>query len=98
MENFVIYVNDNFHVQIAHSKRHGVDVAIKIVTKEKYTSSGLIKYLLREIVVVKGLRHENLIRYYEAIETSHRYRDYIILTIFSAPVRAGPNSRFLNCT
>lgn len=56
-----------------HSKKHGCDVAMKIVTKEKYTSDELNKFLLREIEVVKKLRHKNLVEYYEAIETKHRY-------------------------
>lgn len=48
-------------------------MAIKIVSKIQEPSDYLEKFLPREIEVVKGLKHNNLIRYYQAIETTHRY-------------------------
>ncbi|XP_014203405.1 testis-specific serine/threonine-protein kinase 4-like [Copidosoma floridanum] len=63
-------------VKIAQSARHG-RVAIKIVSKFQAPSSNLNKFLPREIEVVKGLRHPNLIRFLQAIETTHRV--YIIM-------------------
>ncbi|CAH1732095.1 testis-specific serine/threonine-protein kinase 4-like [Aphis gossypii] len=64
-------------VKIAHSERHKCNVAIKIVSKLQEAPDYLEKFLPREIEVVKGLKHENLIRYYQAIETTHRV--YIIM-------------------
>ncbi|XP_060530488.1 testis-specific serine/threonine-protein kinase 3-like [Cylas formicarius] len=64
-------------VRMAHSERHGADVAIKIVSKFSAPADYLKKFLPREIEVVKGLRHHNLIRFLQAIETTHRV--YIIM-------------------
>ncbi|XP_029341484.1 testis-specific serine/threonine-protein kinase 1-like isoform X3 [Acyrthosiphon pisum] len=64
-------------VKIAHSERHKCNVAIKIVSKLQEATDYLEKFLPREIEVVKGLKHDNLIRYYQAIETTHRV--YIIM-------------------
>lgn len=69
----VLYYNLNV-TQIAYSERHKSDVAIKIVSKLQEASDYLEKFLPREIEVVKGLKHDNIIRYYQAIETTHRYR------------------------
>ncbi|XP_050444021.1 testis-specific serine/threonine-protein kinase 3-like [Adelges cooleyi] len=66
-------------VKIAHSERHKGDVAIKIVSKVQEAADYLEKFLPREIEVVKGLKHENLIRYYQAIETTHRV--YIVMEL-----------------
>ncbi|XP_050424754.1 testis-specific serine/threonine-protein kinase 4-like [Adelges cooleyi] len=65
--------------KIAHSERHNGDVAIKIVSKVQEAADYLEKFLPREIQVVKGLKHENLIRYYQAIETTHRV--YIVMEL-----------------
>nr|CAD7264616.1 unnamed protein product [Timema shepardi] len=59
-------------VKIAHSKLHGCDVAVKIVSKFQAPADYLRKFLPREIEVVKGLKHQNLIRFLQAIETTHR--------------------------
>ncbi|XP_050527858.1 testis-specific serine/threonine-protein kinase 1-like [Daktulosphaira vitifoliae] len=66
-------------VKIAYSERHKGDVAIKIVSKVQDAADYLEKFLPREIEVVKGLKHENLVRYYQAIETTHRV--YIIMEL-----------------
>ncbi|XP_066584442.1 testis-specific serine/threonine-protein kinase 3-like [Prorops nasuta] len=64
-------------VKIARSDRHNCQVAIKIVSKFQAPGDCLTKFLPREIEVVKGLKHPNLIRFLQAIETTHRV--YIIM-------------------
>lgn len=64
-------------VRVAHSERHEGDVAVKIISKFSAPADYLKKFLPREIDVVKGLRHPNLIRFLQAIETTHRV--YIVM-------------------
>ncbi|XP_075214907.1 testis-specific serine/threonine-protein kinase 3-like [Lycorma delicatula] len=64
-------------VKLAESEQHGGLVAIKVVSKFQAPSDYLKKFLPREIQVVKGLSHPNLIRFHQAIETTHRV--YIIM-------------------
>lgn len=64
-------------VKVAKSDRHDCQVAIKIVSKFQAPGEYLKKFLPREIEVVKGLRHPHLIRFLQAIETTHRV--YIIM-------------------
>ncbi|KAJ8935327.1 hypothetical protein NQ314_012882 [Rhamnusium bicolor] len=64
-------------VRVAQSERHEGNVAIKIVSKFSAPADYLKKFLPREIEVVKGLRHANLIRFLQAIETTHRV--YIVM-------------------
>ncbi|CAG9861618.1 unnamed protein product [Phyllotreta striolata] len=64
-------------VRVANSERHEGNVAIKIVSKFSAPADYLKKFLPREIEVVKGLRHPNLIRFLQAIETTHRV--YIVM-------------------
>ncbi|XP_015120861.1 testis-specific serine/threonine-protein kinase 4 [Diachasma alloeum] len=64
-------------VKLANSDRHECPVAVKIVSKFQAPSDYLKKFLPREIKVAKGLRHPNLIRFLQAIETTHRV--YIIM-------------------
>ncbi|XP_076620720.1 testis-specific serine/threonine-protein kinase 3 [Colletes latitarsis] len=64
-------------VKVAKSDRHACQVAIKIVSKFQAPGEHLRKFLPREIEVVKGLKHPNLIRFLQAIETTHRV--YIIM-------------------
>lgn len=52
-------------------------VAIKIISKQKATKDVLNKFLPREIDLVRGLKHVNLIRFYECIETTMRF--YIVM-------------------
>ncbi|XP_018333125.1 testis-specific serine/threonine-protein kinase 4-like [Agrilus planipennis] len=59
-------------VRVAHSERHEGNVAVKIVSKFTAPADYLKKFLPREIEVVKGLKHPNLIRFLQAIETTHR--------------------------
>jgi serine kinase len=58
---------------MAHSERHNMNVAVKIVSKFSAPADYLKKFLPREIEVVKGLKHPNLIRFLQAIETTHRF-------------------------
>ncbi|KAL0114608.1 hypothetical protein PUN28_011722 [Cardiocondyla obscurior] len=64
-------------VKIAKSSRHNCQVAVKIVSKFKAPGEYLTKFLPREIEVVRGLKHPNLIYFLQAIETTHRV--YIIM-------------------
>ncbi|KAG5329901.1 TSSK4 kinase, partial [Acromyrmex charruanus] len=64
-------------VKIAKSDRYGYQVAVKIVSKFQAPGEYLTKFLPREIEVVKGLKHPNLIHFLQAIETTHRV--YIIM-------------------
>ncbi|XP_011561202.2 testis-specific serine/threonine-protein kinase 3 isoform X1 [Plutella xylostella] len=64
-------------VKVATSERHNCNVAIKIISKFQAPGDYLKKFLPREIEVVKGLKHENLIRFLQAIETTHRV--YIVM-------------------
>ncbi|XP_046398724.1 testis-specific serine/threonine-protein kinase 3-like isoform X2 [Ischnura elegans] len=64
-------------VKLAFSEKHGCDVAVKIVAKYNAPSDYLSKFLPREVNVVKGLSHPNIIHFFEAIETTHRV--YIVM-------------------
>ncbi|XP_078035845.1 testis-specific serine/threonine-protein kinase 3 [Augochlora pura] len=64
-------------VKVAKSERHDCQVAVKIISKFQAPREYLKKFLPREIEVVKGLKHPNLIRFLQAIETTHRV--YIIM-------------------
>ncbi|XP_051173285.1 testis-specific serine/threonine-protein kinase 3-like isoform X2 [Leptopilina boulardi] len=64
-------------VKVAQSKRHASLVAVKIIYKFQAPGDYLKKFLPREIEVVQGLKHLNLIRFLQAIETTHRV--YIIM-------------------
>lgn len=56
-------------------------MAIKVVSKFQAPADYLKKFLPREIQVVKGLSHPNLIRFHQAIETTHRYGIYFYFTV-----------------
>jgi serine kinase len=47
-------------------------VAIKTVSKYHVPEEFLRKFLYNEVKVVRFLKHENIIKYYQSIETSHR--------------------------
>ncbi|XP_039447250.1 testis-specific serine/threonine-protein kinase 3-like [Culex pipiens pallens] len=64
-------------VKKAFCKTLNHTVAIKIVSKQKATKEVRTKFLPREIELVRGLKHPNLIRFYECIETTMRF--YIIM-------------------
>ncbi|CAH0550966.1 unnamed protein product [Brassicogethes aeneus] len=72
-----LYDSNHHKIKVARSDRHDSDVAIKIVSKFSAPADYLKKFLPREIEVVKGLRHPNLIRFLQAIETTHRV--YIVM-------------------
>ncbi|XP_049537140.1 testis-specific serine/threonine-protein kinase 6-like [Anopheles darlingi] len=53
------------------------DVAVKIISKNAATQNVLVKFMPRELGIIKMLRHKNIIIYYEYIETNMRY--YIVM-------------------
>uniref|UniRef100_A0A336LIK9 CSON002925 protein n=1 Tax=Culicoides sonorensis TaxID=179676 RepID=A0A336LIK9_CULSO len=59
-------------VKLAFSKEHNTVVAIKIISKFRTPKDYLKNFLPREIEVVRGLQHVNLIQFYQSIETTHR--------------------------
>lgn len=64
-------------VKTAHSRTEQKIVAIKVVSKSHAPTDYLNKFLPREIDVVKGLDHPNIIKYLRCIETTRRV--YIIM-------------------
>lgn len=64
-------------VNTATSQKERRIVAIKIVSKSRAPHDYLTKFLPREVDVVKGLDHENIIKYYRCIETTRRV--YIVM-------------------
>lgn len=65
------------NVKKAFSKTLNRLVAVKIVSKQKATKDVLNKFLPREIELVRNLKHVNLIRFHECIETTLRF--YIVM-------------------
>lgn len=61
----------------AYSAKEKRIVAIKIISKLTTSSTFKRKFLHREIEVVRGLNHRNIIKYYRSIETTHRI--YIVM-------------------
>lgn len=59
-------------VKLAFSKTHNSVVAVKIISKYLTPKDYLLNFLPRELEVVRGLQHPNLIRFYQSIETTHR--------------------------
>lgn len=64
-------------VNTATSEKERQIVAIKIVSKSQAPHDYLKKFLPREVDVVKGLEHNNIIKYYRCIETTRRV--YIVM-------------------
>lgn len=56
----------------AYSNREKQIVAIKIIHKYKVPTDYLNKFVPRELNVVRGIDHVNIIRYYRYIETTQR--------------------------
>lgn len=61
------------NVYKAQSQTQNRPVAIKITIKSSAPKQFLNHFLPREIDVVKRLRHPNILRYYQCIETNHRF-------------------------
>lgn len=59
-------------VKLAYSYQHKMTVALKIIRKSQASSTFKNYYLPREIEVVKHLRHPNIIKYIQCIETDKR--------------------------
>ncbi|XP_075425156.1 testis-specific serine/threonine-protein kinase 4 [Ascaphus truei] len=66
----------------AQLQRNKAPVAVKIISKRKASGDYLRKFLPREVQVMKGLRHRNLISFYQAIETASRV--YLVLELAPA--------------
>ncbi|KAL7738959.1 hypothetical protein ACLKA6_001355 [Drosophila palustris] len=75
----VIGTGNYAKVKIGFSEEYGKRVAVKIISKVKAPTEYTQKFLPREIEAVKGLHHENLITFYQSIETSHRV--YLIMQL-----------------
>ncbi|XP_022255097.1 testis-specific serine/threonine-protein kinase 4-like [Limulus polyphemus] len=65
-------------VKMAHSQRY-LQVAMKIISKRKAPKDFLEKFLPREIYVIRFIRHENIVTFFETIETVNRY--YIVMEL-----------------
>lgn len=66
-------------VRKAYSRRHKKLVAVKIICKKKAPEDFLLKFLPREIKVLKRLRHPHVVTLIEVIETNTRM--YIITNL-----------------
>ncbi|XP_055388183.1 testis-specific serine/threonine-protein kinase 4-like [Condylostylus longicornis] len=66
-------------VKIAYSSKYEKPVAIKIISKTRVPSEYLNRFLPREIEIIRMLRHENLIKYYDSVETTEKV--YIIMQL-----------------
>ncbi|XP_030377690.1 testis-specific serine/threonine-protein kinase 1 isoform X2 [Scaptodrosophila lebanonensis] len=75
----VIGTGNYAKVKIGFSEEYNKRVAVKIISKVKAPTEYTQKFLPREIEAVKGLHHENLITFYQSIETSHRV--YLIMQL-----------------
>ncbi|SPP86130.1 testis-specific serine/threonine-protein kinase 1 [Drosophila guanche] len=75
----VIGTGNYAKVKIGFSEEYGKRVAVKIISKVKAPPEYTQKFLPREIEAVKGLHHDNLITFYQSIETSHRV--YLIMQL-----------------
>lgn len=67
-----MYVFHFSNYQVAWSNAQKSNVAVKIVSKGIAPADYLKKFLPREIEVVRVLHHPNIIRFYQAIESTHR--------------------------
>ncbi|XP_076330983.1 testis-specific serine/threonine-protein kinase 4-like [Tachypleus tridentatus] len=65
-------------VKRAHSKRY-LQVAVKIISKRKVPKDYLMKFLPREIYVIRFIRHENIVTFFETIKTINRI--YIVMEL-----------------
>ncbi|XP_043944961.1 testis-specific serine/threonine-protein kinase 4-like [Protopterus annectens] len=57
-------------VHEAYAERWQCNVAVKIISKKQVSQNYLRKFLPRELQVMKTLRHKNIIKLYQSIETS----------------------------
>uniref|UniRef100_A0A182QVG3 Protein kinase domain-containing protein n=1 Tax=Anopheles farauti TaxID=69004 RepID=A0A182QVG3_9DIPT len=64
-------------VKKAYWSKANVHVAIKIMSKNSTSESFLKKYVPRELDIIRHVRHDNVIRYFELIETTMKY--YIVM-------------------
>lgn len=64
-------------VMTAMSEKERKIVAVKIISKSRAPHDFLTRFLPREIDVVKGIDHVNIVKYYRCIETTRRI--YIVM-------------------
>ena len=55
----------------------GATVAIKIIDVQNLENEGMQKQVKREILVLKTLKHENIVRLYEVLKSQNRI--YIVM-------------------
>lgn len=60
------------YLQVAYSIKRKQQVALKIIWKRRASMIFQKYFLPREIEVVKALRHPNIIKYFQCIETNRR--------------------------
>jgi len=75
----VIGTGNYAKVKMGYSEEYKKKVAVKIISKIRAPPEYTSKFLPREIEAVKGLHHENLITFYQSIETSHRV--YLVMQL-----------------
>ncbi|XP_010869898.1 testis-specific serine/threonine-protein kinase 6 [Esox lucius] len=65
-------------VKLASSQKHNAEVAIKIVDRKKAPNDFVHKFLPRELTLLRGVRHDNIVHVHEFIEISNG-RLYIVM-------------------
>ncbi|XP_067044309.1 uncharacterized protein [Acropora muricata] len=68
-------------VKLADSRKHNCCVAIKVINKRRAPKDFLRKFLPREVHLMHRLKHPNVIRLHEVVETSTKV--YIVLQLAS---------------
>eukprot|EP00112_Aurelia_sp_Birch-Aquarium-sp1_P019085 Seg4656.2 transcript_id=Seg4656.2/GoldUCD/mRNA.D3Y31 product="Testis-specific serine/threonine-protein kinase 1" protein_id=Seg4656.2/GoldUCD/D3Y31 len=66
-------------VKRGHANRTNMPVAIKVVDREKTPSEVRRKFLPREVKIAIGLKHDNIVRCYEALKA--RNKIYMVLEL-----------------
>lgn len=69
---FLVALTTTLPLQKAYWTKFKRTVAIKIMSKTNAGETFLQKCLPRELDAIRNLRHENIIHYYEVIETTMR--------------------------
>ena len=66
-------------VKRAYSKYHACDVAVKIVNRDIAPKDFLSRFLPRELEIIGHLKHENICKFYEVLDTVNKV--YIIMEL-----------------
>lgn len=67
---------------MGYSSKHKQPVALKIIWKDRASQLFQKRFLPREIIIAKALRHPNIIQYFQCIETDRRYIINSIVSVF----------------